>query len=224
MLGLFDERYIYGPGVCSNGADRGGGGIGAGSDPEVCEVLGSDGQVHTGASPENMEKMERRFRESGKQSLVLGEMLFLNVDGETVRFGLKELASKSAAEVDELIDSRIDAAFERAAKRGAGDAVRDAAKDSSRDAASDEAKTQAKDKAKDEAKDKAKAEAKEKAKQEARQAAASLAKSAARAAAKSAASEAVREAVADAEKAEKKEGPEESTWIGLLTCRLRHRW
>ena len=76
------------------------------------EVLGSDGQVHTGASPENMEKMERRFRESGKQSLVLGEMLFLDVEGETVRFGLKELHSKSPAEVDELIDSRIDAAFE----------------------------------------------------------------------------------------------------------------
>ena len=52
------------------------------------EVLGSDGQIHTGASPENMEKMERRFRESGKQSLVLGEMLFLDVEGETVRFGL----------------------------------------------------------------------------------------------------------------------------------------
>ena len=52
------------------------------------EVLGSDGQIHTGASPENMEKMERRFRESGKQSLVLGEMLFLDVEGESVRFVL----------------------------------------------------------------------------------------------------------------------------------------
>ena len=52
------------------------------------EVFGSDGQFHTGVSPENMEKMERRFRESGKQSLVLGEMLFLDVEGESVRFGL----------------------------------------------------------------------------------------------------------------------------------------
>ena len=128
------------------------------------EVLGSDGQVHTGASPENMEKMESRFRESGKQTLVLGEMLFLDVEGETVRFGLKELTSKSPAEVDALIDSRIDAAFERVAKRGAGDAARDAASDE----AKSQVKNEAKDKAEDKAKDKAKAEAKEKAKQEAK--------------------------------------------------------
>ena len=168
------------------------------------EVLGSDGQVHTGASPENMEKMERRFRESGKQSLVLGEMLFLNVEGETVRFGLKELTSKSLAEVDALIDKRIDAAFERVVKRGAGEAARDAASDEAKSQVKDEAKDEAKDKAKDKAKAEAKEKAKQEAKQEAKQAAASEAKSAARAAAKSAASEAVREAVSDAKKAEKK--------------------
>ena len=58
------------------------------------EVLGSDGKVYSGASPEQLSKMEKTFKDSGKKAQVIGDILFVDVLGKAVSMSVRELQSK----------------------------------------------------------------------------------------------------------------------------------
>ena len=93
------------------------------------EVLGSDGKVYSGASPEQLSKMEESFKDSGKKAQVIGDILFVDVLGKAVSMSVKELQSKKGADLDKFIDMKIEDALSKgAAKDAAKDKAKDAAK------------------------------------------------------------------------------------------------
>ena len=59
------------------------------------EVLGSDGQLHQGASPEERAKLIQRTTEDGETAGVTGGSLFVVMDGEIMFIPLSDLQGKS---------------------------------------------------------------------------------------------------------------------------------
>ena len=95
-------------------------------------MLGSDGKVYSGASPEQLSKMEESFKDSGKKAQVIGDILFVDVLGKAVSMSVKELQSKKGADLDKFIDMKIEDALSKGAAK---DAAKDKAKDAAKDAA-----------------------------------------------------------------------------------------
>ena len=133
------------------------------------EVLGSDGNVYSGASPEQLLKMEKTFKDSGKNVQVFGHILFVDILRKAVSISLKEIQSKQGADLDEFIDEKIESALAIGnALDKAKDTAKDKAKQAAKDAATDTAKKAAKEVAKKAAKEVAKKAAKSAAKKSAK--------------------------------------------------------
>ena len=77
------------------------------------EVIGADGKVYHGASPSQLEASERKFKQSGKSNMVLGNLLFINVDGTLINFSIPILRQKRGKELENFIREKIKDALKK---------------------------------------------------------------------------------------------------------------
>ena len=71
------------------------------------QVLGNDGQLYEGASPEEMDKLVAKAKDDGKTAGVFGSNLFVIV-GESVSFiPLSDLSGKSQDQIEEIVVDRV---------------------------------------------------------------------------------------------------------------------
>ena len=71
------------------------------------QVLGNDGQLYEGASPEEMDKLVAKAKDDGKTAGVFGRNLFVIV-GESVSFiPLSDLSGKSQDQIEEIVVDRV---------------------------------------------------------------------------------------------------------------------
>ena len=60
-----------------------------------CQVLGSDGEIHDGASPAQPEVLIKRAEEDGEMAGVLETNLYVVIDGEVIFVPLSDVRSKT---------------------------------------------------------------------------------------------------------------------------------
>ena len=71
------------------------------------QVLGNDGQLYEGASPEEMDRLVAKAKDDGKTAGVFGGSLFVIV-GEGVSFiPLSDLSGKSQDQIEEIVVDRV---------------------------------------------------------------------------------------------------------------------
>ena len=71
------------------------------------QVLGSDGQVYDGASPEQEEALIKRVEEEGEVAGIAGFNLFVVIEGEVTYVPLSEVRGKTKEGMKEVIAAHV---------------------------------------------------------------------------------------------------------------------
>ena len=71
------------------------------------QVLGSDGEVHDGASPAQMQALIKRAEEDGGMAGVSGTNLYVVIDGEVTFVPLSDIRGKTKEGIKEVIAAHV---------------------------------------------------------------------------------------------------------------------
>ena len=71
------------------------------------QVLGSDGEIHDGASPAQLEALIRRAEEDGEMAGVSGTNLYVVIDGEVTFIPLSDVRGKTKEGMKEVIAAHV---------------------------------------------------------------------------------------------------------------------
>ncbi len=71
------------------------------------QVLGSDGEIHDGASPAQLEALIRRAEEDGEMAGVSGTNLYVVIDGEVTFVPLSDVRGKTKEGMKEVIAAHV---------------------------------------------------------------------------------------------------------------------
>lgn len=71
------------------------------------QVLGSDGEIHDGASPAQLEALIRRAEEDGEMAGVSGTNLYVVIDGEVTFVSLSDVRGKTKEGMKEVIAAHV---------------------------------------------------------------------------------------------------------------------